>query len=210
MPGYFSGAEINATTEDTTKNSQHVADSLRGGGARSSQDRGPDLDTKSATSKNTATRNRSSSASVVRSPVRLLPTSGVVSCRVTWCGVPVDSFEICPRTGFPLTPGECLLSLPRGRPWRQCWLVLEIISTENLTQHPAMRQARNHADNVKFKRDESDGRGLTRGVGVRRGTGEALLAMSSGGDREHRRLGMVVVGWQVRRDGCCFWVAATS
>ena len=73
-----------------------------------------------------------------------------------------------------------------------------------------MRQARNHADNVKFKRDESDGRGLTRGVGLRRGTGEALLAMSSGGDREHRRLGMVVVGWQVRRDGCCFWVAATS
>lgn len=194
-----------------------------------SQDRGPDRDNRSTAGESTTSRKRSSSSSSDtasvndHSPVRrrllpLLPTRsramGVVSCRVTWCGVPVDSFEICPRTGLPLTPGECLLSLPRGTLWRNCWLVLEmVISTEgNFTRHhPAtiMRQAQDRLDDARSTRVQSDACEKARDLGARRESGGASVVSTgeSGDGRRQRHLGMVVVGWQVRRAmiDCLSW-----
>lgn len=195
-----------------------------------SQDRGPDRDNRSTAGESTTSRKRSSSSSSSdtanvddHSPVRrrllpLLPTRsramGVVSCRVTWCGVPVDSFEICPRTGLPLTPGECLLSLPRGTLWRNCWLVLEmVISTEgNFTRHhPAtiMRQAQDRLDDARSTRVQSDACEKARDLGARRESGGASVVSTgeSGDGRRQRHLGMVVVGWQVRRAmiDCLSW-----
>ena len=192
-----------------------------------SQDGGPDPENSGTAGETTTARKRISSSTSPsvdqRSPVRLLPPTssssstgvvGVVWCRVNWCGLPVDSFEICPRTGLPLTPGECLLSLPRGRPWRHCWLVLEIITIvtgEKNTRHQhaatTMRQTRGRSDDVARPTThvQSDiGDGQTRGMGLRKETGEGFAVSSgeSGEDQNHHCLGMAVIGWQVRPDGC--------
>lgn len=114
-------------------------------------------------------------------------------CRVRWCGIRVASFEICPRTGLPLTPGECLLDLVRGRAWESCRLVLEVVATERSMQHPRLQEARErwaHLDQRGNQSNAHAGEGVTE-VGEHSGStpvegGSCCL------------LGMVVIGWQVR------------
>lgn len=63
-------------------------------------------------------------------PVQSITTKPTLTCRVTWCGKLVASFELCHRTGLLLTPGECLLALPQGMCWSSCNLLLELVATE--------------------------------------------------------------------------------
>lgn len=67
---------------------------------------------------------------VQSNPTLQSPTSvkTKLTCKVTWFGKSVASFELCRRTGLPLTPGECLLALPRGVSWSSCNLRLELVA----------------------------------------------------------------------------------
>ncbi|CAN0018446.1 unnamed protein product [Ectocarpus sp. 6 AP-2014] len=126
--------------------------------------------------------NSGSVATVPSSPLTLAsPTSGVF-CVVIWCGVRVASFEICPSTGLPLTPGECLLELPRGAPWNCCRLVLEVIATEQFMQHPRMEEARDIWHHIRLLHSPTD-KGRDGDLG-------------GPDDGAHHLLGRVVVGWQ--------------
>ena len=110
-------------------------------------------------------------------PLSTSPTFGI-SCRITWCGSRVDSFEICPKTGLPRTPGEWLLELPRGTSWRSCRLVLEVIATGPCLEHPRFQEALKHWRHL-FERYIPEG-----------DAGESRAA--------YHLLGRVTVGWQVR------------
>lgn len=112
-----------------------------------------------------------------------MPMSGI-SCRVTWCGVCVASFELCPKTGLPLTPGECLLELPRGTAWSSCRLVLELIAMDECLKHPGMEEALDHWRRLHSLYD----------LGGVSSTSHA----ENGPDNV---LGRVTVGWQVSGDG---------
>lgn len=105
-----------------------------------------------------------------------------ISCRVIWCGVRVTSFELCPKTGLPITPGECLLELPRGTPWKSCQLVLELIATDQCVQHPGVQEALENWRNLHSQ------------YGV-----DADTSTPQAEDGPHHMLGRVTVGWQVRR-----------
>lgn len=112
-----------------------------------------------------------------------IPASGI-SCRVIWCGVYVTSFELCPKTGLPLTPGECLLQLPRDTPWRSCQLVLEVIATDQCVRHPGMQDALEHWQRLPSQHDLG---------------GDTSTPQAENGP--HLVLGSVTVGWQVRGHG---------
>lgn len=110
----------------------------------------------------------------------LLPmTMSGISCRVIWCGVCVTSFELCPKTGLPLTPGECLLELPRGTAWTSCQLVLEVVATDQ-----CMREALEHSRRLHSQ----DGL-------------DCDTSTPQANDGPHHVLGRVTVDWQVRGDG---------
>ena len=112
----------------------------------------------------------------------LLPmTAPGISCRVVWCGVRVASFELCPTTGLPLTPGECLLELPRGTPWRSCQLVLEVTATDQCVQRSGMQGALDHWRRLYSQHDLD---------------GDASMRQAE--DGSHHVLGRATVGWQVR------------
>lgn len=123
------------------------------------------------------------------SPSLLLSTSGV-SCRVFWCGVLAAEFQLCPRTGLPLTPGECLLPLPRGKSWRSCSLVLEVVITEKYSDYSGSRMEECE------RNDGTDGK-----------KGRTQCRPQAGGEHDNpldvtnqyqdRLLGLVMVGWQV-------------
>lgn len=112
-----------------------------------------------------------------------MPVSGI-SCRVIWCGVRVASFELCPETGLPLSPGEYLLDLPRGTAWRSCQLVLEVIVTDQRVQHPGIKEALEHWQRLHSQC------GLDGGTSTPRAE-----------DGPHHVLGRVAVGGQVRGGG---------
>ncbi len=109
-------------------------------------------------------------------PVPTVPTLGM-SCWITWCGSRVASFELCPKTGLPLKPGEWLLELPRGTAWRSCHLVLEVVAAGSCLHHPKFQEALKHWPHL-HERHVSEGDG-----------GKSPAA--------YHILGRVAVGWQV-------------
>lgn len=123
------------------------------------------------------------------SPVPM-PTSGV-SCRVTWFGECVASFELCPKTGLPLTPGECLLELPRGTAWKSCRLVLEVLATDEVMERPRMQDALELWDHLHWQHAPNDD-----GVHALAGRGRREIEIAERGP--YHVLGKIVVGWQVR------------
>lgn len=148
----------------------------------------PDSAKQPSRNSGSALHNTSNVAVVPSSPLPLAsPTSGVY-CLVIWCGVRVASFEMCPSTGLPLTPGECLLELPRGTPWNCCRLVLEVVATEQFMQLPRMQEAQDtwhHTRQFHSPTDNNTAKGRDSDLG-----GPGIGA--------RHLLGMVVVGWQVR------------
>lgn len=139
--------------------------------------------TRERSSCNGAPRVSTQAAGSFYSPVSM-PKSGI-SCRVVWCGVCVASFDLCPKTGLPLTPGECLLELPRGTAWRSCCLVLEVIATDQFApRHPGMQEAMEHW-RCHHSQCDLDGDG----------------SAPQAEDGPNHVFGRVTVGWQVRGDG---------
>lgn len=124
------------------------------------------------------------------SPSLLLSTSGIL-CRVFWCGVLAAEFQLCPRTGLPLTPGECLLPLSRGKSWKSCNLVLEVVIPG---KYP------NYSGSTMEECEHNDGIGCSK-------KGTTQCPPQAGGQHDNpldlknqdqdRLLGMVMVGWQV-------------
>ncbi|CAM9115968.1 unnamed protein product [Ectocarpus sp. 13 AM-2016] len=129
-----------------------------------------------------ALHNTTNVAVVPSSPLPLTsPTSGVF-CAVIWCGVRMASFEICPSTGLPLTPGECLLELPRGTPWKCCRLVLEVIATKQFMKYARMQDAQDNWHHTILLHSPTDN--------------NTAKGRDGPDDRALHLLGMVVVGWQ--------------
>lgn len=126
-------------------------------------------------------------------------TSGV-SCVVSWCGVEVTSFEICPQTGVPLTPGECLLALPRGMEWRTCRLVVEVVATEQFMKHRGMEHAREQHWHLGCNDLRDGGDNTSQGKREESETGN-IYDRFVAKDQGQYLLGMVVVSWQVRKSG---------
>lgn len=143
--------------------------------------------------------------------VTKVPVVGVW-CRISWCGVQVATFEISPQTGVPITPGECLLSLPRGTAWSSCSLVLEVLATDQfMQQHPSLKHAQvtRQYDDVQCRsgnvqgddesvKQEDDGErdtGRTTGDTI----GDKQTDDKEGRGDRYTMLGKSVVGWQVRR-----------
>lgn len=124
------------------------------------------------------------------SPSLSLPTSGV-SCRVFWCGALAAVFQLCPRTGLPLTPGECLLPLPRGMSWRSCSLVLEVVITEKYSHESGSR-----TEECECNDGTDCGK---KGVAQcpRQAGGEHDITLDVKTEEQDRLLGFVMVGWQV-------------
>ena len=110
-----------------------------------------------------------------------------LSCRVVWCGVLAAEFQLCPQTGLPLTPGECLLPLPRGMNWSSCSLVLEVIATQNNTEHSCRGTDR--------KRNNENT--CEKGMAPSPWAGENGNSVNTENHEQHRLLGTVMIGWQV-------------
>lgn len=139
-----------------------------------------------------------------------IPVVGVW-CRISWRGVRVATFQISPQTGVPITPGECLLSLPRGAAWNSCCLVLEVLATDQfMQQYPGFKhaQATRRCDDVQCRggsvqNDESvkpvddDERDTGRTTGDTIGDKQTDDEEGRGG--RYTLLGKSVVDWQVRR-----------
>lgn len=123
-------------------------------------------------------------------PAVPMPTSGV-SCRITWFGETVASFELCPETGLPLMPGECLLELPRGTAWRSCRLVVEVLATGEFMKHPRGQDTLEFWSHLHRQHVPTDEGGSARADG---GRGQTDV------DGSYHVLGKIVVGWQVRGD----------
>lgn len=123
------------------------------------------------------------------------PTASGVACRITWCGVQLASFQLCPRSGLPITPGECLLKLPRGMSWSSCILVLEVVSTEEPKEKFGAERDSEHLPRSNLSRQNNGGQDERERWS---GTGETGGLPSTGYRKHHRLLGTVVVGWQVR------------
>lgn len=119
-----------------------------------------------------------------------MPTSGV-SCRITWFGETVAFLELCPETGLPLTPGECLLELPRGTAWRSCRLVLEVLATDEFMKHPRGQKALEVWSHLHRHHGPIDDGGNAR-------AGDGRWETDIAGN--FHVLGKIVVGWQVRGD----------
>lgn len=106
-----------------------------------------------------------------------------ISCWIIWCGSRVASFELCPKTGLPLRPGEWLLELRRGTAWRSCRLVLEVVAAGPSLHHPCFQKALKHWRHLHERHvPEGDG-------------GKSPAA--------YHILGRVAVGWQVRKREHC-------
>ncbi|CAM9137499.1 unnamed protein product [Scytosiphon promiscuus] len=187
-----------ATLEMATSDNARILERSSDGGStrprRSRQPRAsseidsPGLD--AAKSASTVGRNGSCGTEIGVLAQARSPTPGIW-CRVSWCGTRVASFEICPQTGLPLTPGECLVDLTRGTAWESYRLVLEVIATERRMQGPHMQEARErraHLHQGDASSNPDDRRGVT-------GTGDNL-GRTAAEDGPCCLLGTVVVGWQ--------------
>lgn len=154
--------------------------------------------------------------------VRPLPTTQtktVVDCRVTWCGKRLASFELCPCTGLPLTPGECLLPFLRGSAWRSHSLLLEVVATERVVGIESPSRSGGSAGDSKSSSGGDSRSSVTRSDSSSGSTdgppAAAEINDAGGGDsnasdfavvggigeeeRQGKLLGAVFVDWQVRR-----------
>lgn len=130
-----------------------------------------------------------------------------ILCRVTFCDAPVATFEVCRKSGLSLTPGECLLALPRGMAWSSCRLVIEVVVTHRRADSSSVSPVSNEhchvlRDDPSPARQGGDGR-IERGdfspggSGVQDASGPKSNAASHEDLGQHKILGMIEVDWQV-------------